>query len=179
MFPRFGKDYKAKFTSAFGVDGRSIRGMGAEDFKKKSRQLISRAKEELQKYKGRCEISLFSHWFSEFTTDYSANASSLGHKLLVPSMAVAGSEFSSVHNVEIVGFGKNVNIFSSKQKPKKLIVYAANFATHEFIVKVRRVLRAVMKFSSTVRTGMFFSILLPRAAKSFESIRGSSSCSML
>lgn len=119
------------------MDGKSICNMSADEFKKKSRQLISRAKEELQKYKGNCEISQFSPWFSEFTTEHSSNNIPLGHKLLVPGMAVAGSEASCVHDVEIVGFGKTVTIFSSKQKPKKLTIYAANFATHEFIVKVR------------------------------------------
>ncbi len=49
-------------------------------------------------------------------------------QLLVPSMpsmrALAGDLPLDVH---IVGFGKTVNVFSSKQRPKELIIYGSDF----------------------------------------------------
>ncbi len=49
-------------------------------------------------------------------------------QLLVPSMpsmgALAGNLPPDVH---VVGFGKTVNVFSSKQRPKELTIYGSDF----------------------------------------------------
>lgn len=111
--------------------------MNAEDFKKRSRQLVVKAKEEIGKCRGRCDLSLFTHWFSDFTTMYSAGGPSVKseHTLLLPRMASTESSSDRI-DAKIVGFGKTVTIFSSKQKPKMLTIYTDDLSSHNFIVKV-------------------------------------------
>ncbi|GMH34457.1 hypothetical protein BSKO_02291 [Bryopsis sp. KO-2023] len=130
---KFSKAYKAAFTSAFGMDGRRIASMNSDAFRKKSRQIVTKAKDDLSKQQGKCELSLFTPWFSDFTTSYSSEASG-GTKLFLPRMASVGGG-GGFHDVAVVGFGKTVDIFSSKQKPKKLTIYAEDFTAYEFVVK--------------------------------------------
>lgn len=138
LYPsRFAKEYKAKFSLAFGSNGKLLQTMQAEDFKKRSRQVITKAKEEIGKCRGRCDLSLFTPWFSDFTTMYSAEGpfAENEHTLFLPRMASAGL-FSNSNDVQVLGFGKTVSIFSSKQKPKMLTIYADDFSSYNFIVKV-------------------------------------------
>ena len=51
-----------------------------------------------------------------------------GDGLLLPSMPSIQSIFRPLQPVvHIVGFGKTVHVFSSKQKPKKLTIYGSDF----------------------------------------------------
>lgn len=51
-----------------------------------------------------------------------------GNGLLLPSMPSIQSIFRPLQPaVHIVGFGKTVHVFRSKQKPKKLTMYGSDF----------------------------------------------------
>ncbi len=56
--------------------------------------------------------------------------------LLMPWMpSVAGADGAS--DVRVTGFGKTVQVFSSKQLPKKLEFFGDDFRSHFWIVKAR------------------------------------------
>ena len=56
--------------------------------------------------------------------------------LLMPWMpSVAGADGAS--DVRVTGFGKTVQVFSSKQLPKKLEFFGDDFRSHFLIVKAR------------------------------------------
>ena len=57
-----------------------------------------------------------------------AQARSLESPLLMPWMpSMGGLARSLPPDVHVVGFGKTVSVFSSKQKPKELTVYGSDF----------------------------------------------------
>lgn len=50
-------------------------------------------------------------------------------QLLIPAMPGIGGGAS---DVTVVGFGKSVHVFSSKQAPKKLTIFGSDFASHDW-----------------------------------------------
>lgn len=50
-------------------------------------------------------------------------------KLLMPAMPGFGDAAAAV---TIVGFGKAVHVFSSKQAPKRVTIYGSDFASHDW-----------------------------------------------
>lgn len=44
----------------------------------------------------------------------------------------AGAGASGEPPLTIVGFGKAVHVFSSKQAPKKITIYGSDFASHDW-----------------------------------------------
>ncbi|EIE23209.1 kinase-like protein [Coccomyxa subellipsoidea C-169] len=48
---------------------------------------------------------------------------------------MGGLEGNLPPDVHIVGFGRTVNVFSSKQRPKELTIYGSDFKTYRWIVK--------------------------------------------
>lgn len=58
-----------------------------------------------------------------------AVAMSGAEQLLIPAMPGIGAGAS---DVTVVGFGKSVHVFSSKQAPKKLTIFGSDFASHDW-----------------------------------------------
>jgi phosphatidylinositol kinase/protein kinase (PI-3 family) len=56
-------------------------------------------------------------------------AMSGAEQLLIPAMPGIGDGAS---NDTVVGFGKSVHVFSSKQAPKKLTIFGSDFASHDW-----------------------------------------------
>jgi phosphatidylinositol kinase/protein kinase (PI-3 family) len=50
-------------------------------------------------------------------------------QLLIPAMPGIGGGTSEV---TVVGFGKSVHVFSSKQAPKNLTIFGSDFASHKW-----------------------------------------------
>jgi len=50
-----------------------------------------------------------------------------GEQLVLPHMPNVNSSSSGAVPVHVVSFGKMVDVFSSKQRPKKLIIYGDDF----------------------------------------------------
>lgn len=60
--------------------------------------------------------------------DVCAGGNGDGEQLLVPWMPSMGGLAGALPpDVHIVGFGKTVNVFSSKQRPKELTIYGSDF----------------------------------------------------
>lgn len=60
--------------------------------------------------------------------DVLAGSNGDGEQLLVPWMpSMGGLEGNLPPDVHIVGFGRTVNVFSSKQRPKELTIYGSDF----------------------------------------------------
>jgi len=50
-----------------------------------------------------------------------------GEQLVLPHMPNVNSSSSAAEPVHVVSFGKMVDVFSSKQRPKKLTIYGDDF----------------------------------------------------
>lgn len=69
------------------------------------------------------------HSLSEADLLLDAVAMSGAEQLLIPAMPGIGGAAS---DVTVVGFGKSVHVFSSKQAPKKLTIFGSDFASHDW-----------------------------------------------
>ena len=61
-------------------------------------------------------------------------------------------------DVAIVGFGKSVEIFSSKQLPKKLTVFGDDFRTRAFVIKACPAAARLLRFRSLGLLRFFCSV---------------------
>ncbi|CAD7699532.1 unnamed protein product [Ostreobium quekettii] len=104
--------------------------MDASSFQRASRDLLKTHKEALRAQRGQVELMRFTDWFSKFSN--SPGMSSRERLLLPGTPAIDGGEGT----VAVVGFGQTVDVFMSKQRPKKLLVYGDDFGAHVFLVKV-------------------------------------------
>ncbi|KAK9829312.1 hypothetical protein WJX72_005143 [[Myrmecia] bisecta] len=122
-------------TAAFGADGAKLRGMDGRSFLAACRAIAGELSKADSVLTGKRDLASLSPWLAAFNSPTGAGSLE-GERLLLPSMpsmqSIAGGPPQDIH---IVGFGKTVDVFSSKQKPKKLTIYGSDFRTYEWIVK--------------------------------------------
>eukprot|EP00877_Chromochloris_zofingiensis_P010400 jgi/Chrzof1/5613/Cz16g08340.t1 len=137
---KFAHNYKDAFKAVFGEDGSKIPNLGAAGLKAAAAKLLKKHAEEVGKLTEKRQLTDFSKWFQEFT-DNAGVVSPDRPPLLLPVMpSVYGSSSGSDqqdldHPVAIVGFGKLVDVYASKQKPKKITIYCDDFRSHDYVAK--------------------------------------------
>ncbi|KAK9867398.1 hypothetical protein WJX84_001490 [Apatococcus fuscideae] len=122
--------FKKPFDNAFGVGGTKLKKMQPLDFQKAAKPIVEKLSPQDP---GKHELSTLSPWFDQFgmtAGDREAEA------LLMPWMPSAQAvAHGPPEMVEIVGFAKCAEVFSSKQRPMKLTVYGSDFRSYDWIAK--------------------------------------------
>eukprot|EP00884_Botryococcus_braunii_P014588 jgi/Botrbrau1/2312/Bobra.39_1s0001.1 len=115
-----------KFDDAFGPGGEKLRGMTLKAFTSEGRLLQQALRDKTPNLRGKRDVASLSPWLAQ----YSDKTESL---VALPYMGAVGT--GPPPDVRVIGFGATVDVFASKQQPKKLQMYGDDFRTYEWVVK--------------------------------------------
>lgn len=71
---------------------------------------------------GKRDLARLSSWFGNFSQRTAA-----AQQLVMPEMPNVNRGQAGAELIHVAGFGKIVDVFSSKQRPKKLTIYGDDF----------------------------------------------------
>ncbi|KAL3131372.1 hypothetical protein ABBQ38_007687 [Trebouxia sp. C0009 RCD-2024] len=128
----FAAKWTSKFKDAFGSEGEKISGLSLREFDLQCARLAQGIKQETDQVTGKRDLSRLSPWFENFS-QHAATAEE--ERLVMPHMPNVHSKLGQSPPTCVVGFGKMVDVFSSKQRPKKLTIYGDDFRKYEWILK--------------------------------------------
>ncbi|GAX74143.1 hypothetical protein CEUSTIGMA_g1592.t1 [Chlamydomonas eustigma] len=158
---KFSGIFKAAFGGSECTDAKQPAYSSFDAFMKKCRDIdveVGKYSAGSREQHGRRESSSFTQWFSTFaestqsSTVLAMTPSSIStgptqhlsrmrsggarRRLLLPvtgSILEGGQD--DLNEVEVVGFGRQLEVFRSKQLPKRLTLYCSDFTSRDFVVK--------------------------------------------
>ena len=92
------------------------------DFDVQCARLAQGIKQETDQVTGKRDLARLSSWFENFS-----QRAAEAQPLVMPEMPNVNRRHAGAEPIHVAGFGKIVDVFSSKQRPKKLTIYGDDF----------------------------------------------------